>query len=57
MIKGDCGCRNHLGHRKVKYPSREAAMHAIFTRHLRHGPHSTYECPTMPGVYHVRSVR
>jgi hypothetical protein len=55
--KGDCGCRNHLGQRKVKHDGKEAALHAILTRHLKHGPHSAYECPKMSGVWHVRSIR
>jgi hypothetical protein len=56
-MRGDCGCRNHLGKQKVKHASREAAVDTIIRRHLRHGPHEPYECPHMENVWHVRSIR
>lgn len=56
--RGDCGCRNHLKKRKVKYPSREKAIDAILSRHMRYGvPHEAYRCPRMEGWWHVRSLR
>lgn len=57
MKRGDCGCRNHLGKPKVKYPDKDSAMHALLTRHLRFGPHKVYPCPRMDGVFHIRSIR
>lgn len=57
MKRGDCGCRNHLGKPKVKYPTRDAALTAVMSRHVKHGPHRMYECPRMAGVFHVASVR
>lgn len=56
MKKGDCGCRNHLGKPKVKFPTRDAAVGAIIRRHMKHGPHEVYDCPNMAGVFHVRSL-
>lgn len=55
--RGDCGCRNHLGKRKVKFPSEQAALEAILRRHLRYGPHRVYACPNLDGWWHVTSVR
>jgi hypothetical protein len=57
VIKGDCGCRNHLGKPKVKHDGRDAAVEMIITRHMKYGPHEPYECPNMKGVWHVRSIR
>lgn len=56
--KGPCGCRNHRGRPKIKYRTREAALTAVLTRHLRHGPHEVVKCKRHPGVvWHVRSRR
>ncbi len=55
MKRGDCGCRNHLGKPKIKYPTQQAALHRILTNHLHYGAHSTYRCPTMEGVWHIKS--
>lgn len=58
MPKGDCGCRNHMGTKKNKYPTREAALDFIIKRHLKTGtPHEMYSCPRMAGVWHIRSKR
>lgn len=55
MIRGDCGCKNHLGKRKVKYPSHDLALTTLIDRHLKHGPHHVYPCPNMGGVWHIAS--
>lgn len=56
MPRGDCGCRNHLGNPKIKYPDQAAALDAILRRHLHHGPHTIYRCPHMPHVLHITSA-
>lgn len=52
-----CGCRNHLRKPKQMHKSREAAVTAILTRHIHHGPHKIIECPRQPGVFHVVSEK
>lgn len=52
-----CHCVNHMGTRKQKYHTREAAVAAILKRHLRYGGHGVYECKTEPGIFHVRSQK
>lgn len=49
-----CGCRNHMGGVKQKYPSQQEAVTAIMRRHIQHGPHGIYRCPTSD-VWHVTS--
>lgn len=51
-----CLCRNHMGGKKQLYKTRELAMEAILTRHLEHGGHSIYPCPSKLG-FHVRSQK
>lgn len=55
--KPKCTCRNHMGSKKIKHRSREAAVAAILKRHLHHGGHSVYPCPKEPGIFHVRSQK
>lgn len=57
MKRGRCGCRNHKGTFKIKYPSKEAADQAIVTRgYLRNpGGASSYACPRMEGVWHIKT--
>ena len=50
-----CSCYNHMGAKKILHPSEEAALKAIVRRHLRYGGHRIYECPKVPGKYHVTS--
>ena len=50
-----CSCYNHMGTKKILYPSEDAALKAIVRRHLRYGGHRIYECPKVPGKYHVTS--
>lgn len=56
MSRKHCGCTNHLGGPKQMHASRDAAITAILDRHLEHGPHEIYPCPSVDGVLHVRSV-
>lgn len=57
MKRGACGCRNHKGTPKIKYPSLDAALSAIVKRnYVRNaGGASAYPCPNMAGVWHVRT--
>ena len=50
-----CSCYNHMGTKKILHPSEDAALKAIVRRHLRYGGHRIYECPKVPGKYHVTS--
>jgi hypothetical protein len=57
MKKGACGCRNHKGGQKIKYPSREAALDAIIQRGYARNPGGAtpYACRRMEGVWHIRT--
>lgn len=58
MKRGDCGCRNRRGARKIKYPSRDAALSAILRFYCRDGlPHSVYPCPRGFGCFHITTAR
>lgn len=49
-----CECRNHMGGPKQQYANQDAAITQLMRRHLRHGPHRIYECPTTK-VWHITS--
>lgn len=49
-----CECRNHMGTPKIQHPSEDAAIKQIIRRHLRHGEHGIYKCPTSD-AWHVTS--
>jgi hypothetical protein len=52
-----CRCTNHMGTQKVLFKSREAAVEALMRRHLRHGTHRIYPCPTVEGRFHITSKK
>lgn len=52
-----CECMNHMRTKKMLYPSRDAAIKAIVSRHLAHGTHRVRECPTEAGKFHVVSKK
>lgn len=52
-----CRCTNHMGSRKQLYKSREDAAAAIVRRHLSHGEHRIYPCPTEAGRFHITSKK
>lgn len=49
-----CHCRNHMGNPKVQYSSNGAAAMGLMGRHLKHGPHRIYQCPTTD-KWHITS--
>lgn len=51
-----CTCRNHLGGRKQQYKDQQAAVTQLVRRHLRHGKHTIYKCPTAD-VWHIASEK
>jgi hypothetical protein len=53
MERGDCGCRNHKGTRKVKWPSRDQAMYEASRRSRKGGTWSVYPCPNKAGAWHI----
>lgn len=52
-----CRCKNHLGKQKIAYKSREDAAAGILHRHIHHGEHRIYPCPTQEGRFHVASKK
>lgn len=56
MKKGSCGCTNHRGKPKPKYPSQDMAIHRILTFYAKaNRSASAYKCPKMEGVWHITS--
>lgn len=55
--RSGCRCRNHKGTPKQQHRTREAAVDAIVTIHLRHGgAYEVYQCPRSDR-WHVRTMR
>lgn len=54
---GKCRCTNHMGTRKVAFISQENAAAAILRKHLTHGQHRIYPCPTEEGRFHITSKK
>lgn len=52
--KRHCSCTNHMGSSKVKYPSNGAAAIGLMRRHIAHGKHRIYQCPTSD-YWHITS--
>lgn len=51
-----CTCTNHMGGRKQKYPTKDAAIVQLIRRHLPHGAHRIYHCPDAD-VWHITSQK
>lgn len=49
-----CRCKNHMGTPKQKYDTQDAAITQIMRRHLEHGAHRIYKCPSAE-FWHVTS--
>lgn len=53
-----CGCLNHKGHQKQMHKSRDAAIHQLMQARYGDGlAYTIYECPKVPGVFHVHTAR
>lgn len=49
-----CDCRNHLGGIKQRYETNGGAAIQLMRRHLPHGGHRIYQCPTSH-YWHITS--
>lgn len=52
-----CTCTNHMGSKKQVFSSREIALQQIVRRHMSHGSHRVYPCPTEEGKFHITSQK